>query len=131
MHQKVLTRENLTKIGFLGPYRCCFCLQATETSTHIFVGCVFAQKVWAQFMRGLSYSLNYDPVIPFKKWQSRYPASLSIRQEWTQIWQAMPKFIWWKIWLAINDMIFNNKFSKLKIVALKAKVFLLEVVGNP
>ena len=28
-------------------------------------------------------------------------------------------------------MIFNNEFSKPEIVALKAKAFLLEVVGNP
>ena len=85
----------------------------------------------AQFMRGLSYSLNSDPIILFKNWQSRYPGSLSISQEWRQIWQAMPKFIWWIIWLARNDLIFNNKFSKSKIVALKDKAFLLEVVGNP
>ena len=43
----------------------------------------------------------------------------------------MPKFIWWKIWLARNDLIFYNKISKPEIVALKAKAFLLEVVGNP
>ena len=42
----------------------------------------------------------------------------------------MPKFIWWKIWLARNDLIFNSKFSNPEIVALKAKAFLLEAVGN-
>ena len=82
-------------------------------------------------MRGLSYSLNSDPVILFKNWQSRYPFSLSISHEWRQIWQAMPKFIWWKIWLARNDLIFYNKISKPEIVASKAKAFLLEVVENP
>ena len=46
MHKKVLTGENLTKRGFLGPYRCCLCEQDVETLAHIFVGCAHAQKVW-------------------------------------------------------------------------------------
>ena len=41
------------------------------------------------------------------------------------------KFIWWKIWLGRNDFIFNSKIRKPEIVVLKAKAFLLEVVGNP
>ena len=33
--------------------------------------------------------------------------------------------------MVINDLTFNYKFLKPEIVALKAKAFLLEVVGNP
>ena len=71
MHQKILTGENLLKRGFLGPFRCCLCLQVFDTSAHIFVGCVFAQKVWEHFLRGLPYSfvpLNSEPDILFKNW---------------------------------------------------------------
>ena len=77
MHQKVLTGENLLKQGFLGPYRCRFCLQSTETSAHIFVGCVFAQEVWEHFMCGFPscVPLNSDPAIIFKRWHSRYHVS--------------------------------------------------------
>ena len=117
----------------MGPYRCCLCLQAIETSTHIFVGCVFAQKVWAHFLRGLPYScapLNFEPVIIFKNWQSRYHGALPSSHAWRKIWQAIPKFIWWKIWLDRNDLIFNSKNLKPEIVASKAKDFLLEAVGN-
>ena len=35
-----------------------------------------------------------------------------------------------EIWLARNDSFFNSKVSKPEIVAIKAKAFLLEVVGN-
>ena len=42
----------------------------------------------------------------------------------------MPKFLWWKFWLAINDSIFNNKDSKPDIIAIKDKAFLLEVERN-
>ena len=40
------------------------------------------------------------------------------------------KFFWWKIWLARNDLIFNNKVTKPELVAKKAKALLLEFVGN-
>ena len=66
----------------------------------------------------------------FKNWQSRYPGTLPSSHEWRKIWQAIPKFIWWKIWLVRNDLIFNNKIQKSEIVASKAKAFLLEAVGS-
>ena len=37
----------------------------------------------------------------------------------------------WKLWLARNDLIFNNRSTKPKIVAAKEKAMLLEAVGNP
>ena len=46
------------------------------------------------------------------------------------MWQVIPKFVWWKIWLARNDSVFNSKVIKPKIIAIKAKALLLEVVGN-
>ena len=112
MHRKLLTRENLLRRGFLGPFRCYFYHQAAESSAHIFVECGFAQKVWALVMSGLPYSFDSasgKPVMLFKNWQSRYPGTLPSSHEWRKIWQAIPKFIWWKIWLARNDLIFNNK----------------------
>ena len=133
IHQKLLTGENLSKKGFYGPFRCCLCFQAAKSSAHILVECVFAQKVWALVLRGLSFSffpLNAEPVILFKNWQSRYRGALSSNHAWRKIWQAIPKFIWWKLWLARNDMIFNGKILKPEIVASKAKSFLLEAVGN-
>ena len=123
----------MIKRGFYGPYRCCLCHQATESTAHILVECDFAQKVWALVLHGLPMSffpLFANLVILFKNWQSRYPGTLSYSHVWIKIWQAIPKFIWWKIWLARIDLIFNSKLSKPEIVASKAKAFLLEVAGN-
>ena len=61
---------------------------------------------------------------------SRYPGNLSNNLEWRKIWQAIPKFVWWKVWLARNELIFNSKPTKPEIVVAKAKAMLLEVVGN-
>ena len=133
MHKKILTRENLIKRGFLGQYRCCFYHQVVESTAHILIECDFAQKVWAFVLRRQPYSffpLNIEPVTLFKNWQSRYPGALPSSHAWRKIWQAIPKFIWWKIWLARNDSIFNSKIPKPEIVASKAKAFLLEAVGN-
>ena len=66
----------------------------------------------------------------FANWQSRYPRIPSTSHEWRKIWQAIPKFLWWKIWLARNDLIFNSKVTEPELVAIKAKALLLEVVGN-
>ena len=70
MHQKLLPGENLIKRGFFGPYRCCFCQQSKESTTHILVECVFAQKVWALVLRGLPISFFFplfaEPVTLFK-----------------------------------------------------------------
>ena len=106
MHQKILTGENLIKRGFFGPYRCCFCQQSKESTTHILVECVFAQKVWARVLRGMPISffpLFPEPVTLFKNWHSRYPGNLSSSHVWRKIWQAIPKFIGGKFgWLEMN-----------------------------
>ena len=69
-------------------------------------------------------------MILFKNWQLRYRGALSSNHAWRKISQAIPKFIWGKICLARNDMIFNGKILKHEIVAPKAKAFLLEAIGN-
>ena len=62
-HQKVLTSENLIKRRFYGPFGCCFCKQAKESSDYIFLGCEFAQKAWSHLLSGLSSSVpsNFEP----------------------------------------------------------------------
>ena len=132
MHQKAITGVNLPRRGFFGPFRCCLCFQATETSNHIFVGCVFTQNAWAHILSGLLVSTpsNIEPINLFSNWQFRYPRTSSTSHEWRKIWQAIPKFFWWKIWLARKDLIFNSKVMKPELVAIKAKALLLEVVEN-
>ena len=122
----------MSRRGFFGPFRCCLCYQDGETSDHIFVGCIFTQKAWAHILSGLPVSSpsNIELVILFANWNSRYPWILSTSHEWRKIWQAIPKFLWWKFWLARNDLIFNSKVTKPYIVATKVKDLLLEVVGN-
>ena len=73
---------------------------------------------------------NNEPANIFAYWQNRYPRISSTSHDWRKIWQVIPKFFWWKIWLARNDLIFNSKAKKPELVAIKTKAMLLEVVGN-
>ena len=73
---------------------------------------------------------NNEHVNIFANWQNRYPRISSTSHDWRKIWQAIPKFFWWKIWLAINDLNFNIKAMKPELVAIKAKAMILEFVGN-
>jgi len=44
-HNKLLTRENLNKRGFLGPFRCAQCDNSLESSDHFFLHCNFTRQV--------------------------------------------------------------------------------------
>ena len=109
-----------------------FCKQVAETSKYIFVGCDFTQKAWADLLSGMTTLVpsNIELVNLFSNWQLRYPRTSSTSHELRKIWQAIPKFFWWKIWLARNDLIFNSKVMKPGLVAIKAKAMLSEVVGK-
>ena len=99
MHMMVLTSDNLEKRGFYGPYRCCFCHIAVETSDHLLVDCIFTQQEWVLILKGLPVyaPMNIETINLFLNWKSIYPRIGSISPEWSNIWQAIPKFIWWKI----------------------------------
>ena len=83
-HQRALTGENLIKRGFFGPFWCCFCKQASESSAHIFVNCWYTQKAWAFLLLGLPVSIPYneDLVNLFANWQNRYPKISSSSRDW-------------------------------------------------
>ena len=132
MHKKVLTSENLNKRGILIPHKCCLCNKASETSYHLFVNCDFTQSSWGLMLQGLKAPVpsNIVVVYLFTGWKSRYPARLSIRPISSKIWKSIPNFLWWKIWLEINEWIFNNTPSTPALVAAKSKAFLMEAVGN-
>ena len=45
-NRKVLTWENLTKRGFIGPSHCPMCEQQEETINHLFNDCVWTSNLW-------------------------------------------------------------------------------------
>ena len=132
MHMKALTGQNMENRGFYDPFRCCFCHHVAETSNHLFIDCVFTQQTWVLILNDLLVSapVQTETVNLFLNWKLRYPRNHSISPGWSKIWQAIPKFLWCKFALTLNDLIFNNKVTKPEIVAIKAKAMLLEALGN-
>lgn len=49
MQEKILTINNLWKIGFYMPNKCYLCEKDVEDSYHLFISCIFAREVWALF----------------------------------------------------------------------------------
>jgi hypothetical protein len=105
MHKKTLTGKNLEKRGFIGPHRCPMCCQAPEMMEHLFVDYPFAQEVWKISLQGLnSTPLRHILMIDLlSSWKVRYPQETQRSPTWRIIWQAIPKYIFWKLWLARND----------------------------
>jgi hypothetical protein len=132
MHRKVLTGENLVKRGFIGPHRCSMCCNALETMDHLFVDCPFTQEVWKISLQGLNATVpkQISVVNLISSWKARYPQEIPSSPTWRRIWQAIPKYICWKLWLARNDQIFNNTPPSPPTVVAKAKALLLETVAN-
>jgi hypothetical protein len=96
------------------------------------VDCPFAQEVWKISLQGLNVTVpNQISVVNlFSSWKARYPQEIQSSPNWKRIWQAIPKYICWKLWLARNDQIFNNTLPSPPSVVVKEKSLLLETVAN-
>jgi hypothetical protein len=99
MHRKILTEENMAKRGFIGPHRCPMCFQALEMMDHLFVDCPFTQEVWKIALQGLNATAprQISMVELFSSWKACYPQDTQSSPTWRRIWQAIPKYICWKL----------------------------------
>jgi ribonuclease HI len=130
MHKKSLTGENLIKRGVAGPHRCPLCYSAIETMDHFFVDCPFSQEAWKITLNGLNATTPTQTIVTtlFSSWKARYPQVVHSKSICHRIWQAIPKFLCWKICLARNEQIFNNILYSPLMVAIKEKTLLLETM---
>lgn len=128
MHNKILTSDNLEKRNIAGPHRCTLCISSKETTQHLFMECHYAKETWGLILQGLQIpSFPQCSVVNlFADWNNQYPQSIPIKSFQNKVWIAIPKFVYWQIWLARNDQIFNGHHLPPLQVAAKAKAFLLE-----
>jgi hypothetical protein len=131
MHKKILTGENLMKRNIVSPKRCSLCKEAMETTNHLFVDCLFANKVWLLILHGLKVAAptKISVVDLFTTWKERYP-SLSLKSLWARVWITIPKYVCWKLWLTRNEQTLNNTAWTPNMVAAKAKGLLLETFSS-
>lgn len=130
IHNKILTGDNLAKRSFAGPHWCALCRSHAETVQHLFIDCQFANAVWEHTLQELHITSPAHITIPdlFSEWSRRYPRHIQQKSIWNKIWNALPKFVCWKIWLARNQKVFKEHQLTPLQVAAKARSLLLETV---
>eukprot|EP00253_Pinus_taeda_P023884 PITA_23884 len=109
---------------------CAKCKNSGETAPHLFIDCVYAKEVWTLTLLGLPTSPPQHSSIAdlFSEWHKFYPHSIPKKSLWHLIWLSIPKFVCWEIWLAWNELIFNNSSRSPAKSASIAKGLLIESV---
>eukprot|EP00253_Pinus_taeda_P005985 PITA_05985 len=130
-HNKILTGENLCKRNIAGPHRCVPCKNAQETTDHLFINCEYAKKAWNIFLTGTNVRPSAQCTIAkmFTSWKASYPHNIAGKSPWYKIWIAAPKYLCWKLWLARNEIIFNQNEIAAEKVAKQAKKLLLKTLN--
>ena len=110
LHNKVLTGDNLLKRGFNGPFWCCFCKLALETTYHLLIGYDFSKMVWGLVLHGSSFHVpTHSSVNEFYlSWSELRPHILVKDADWHMYWFSILKITFWKLWIARNNCNFNN-----------------------
>jgi len=127
---KVFTSENLRKRGILGPSICCFCRTEEESSYHLFYQCPLAQSCWKQMASPLELEeINHQLPSLQKNWARLYPFSKKGKGIIIRVWKCIPATLCWKIWLARNNCIFNDKKPNPARILAKTIALISEIVS--
>jgi hypothetical protein len=119
---RIPTRVNLDARRILGvdsSRSCVVCGVRDETEVHLFLHCEEVQRVWKKLMCWLNcyYMVPNNLLVHLECW-SKDVSSKKLRQGFWLIWHATL----WVIWMARNDIIFNNGTFEVDDVVEKIKV---------
>jgi len=109
---RLSTYENLTRRGMVvNSTLCVLCKAAEESNHHLFLTCIFAQKVWSLCLRwiGILFVQHKDLMNHF---ESFYLVHLSFKQN--QVWKGVWVAIIWSIWKQRNLVVFKQRVVMLK-----------------
>jgi exonuclease III len=107
-HSSILTWDNLSKRGFVGPSVCILCGEAAETMNHLLTSCPYTAQIWDQMaliMRTSDYVRDNiaDTIADWRDHPFHSPLL-------NRIWQLTPGFILWQVWKERNRRLFRNIF---------------------
>jgi hypothetical protein len=107
LHSSILTWDNLSKRGFVGPSICILCGEAEETMNHLLNTFPYTAQIWDQaalIMRTSDH--NRDSILEtITNWRDRAFQSPLLNR----IWQLIPGFILWQTWKERNKRIFKGR----------------------
>jgi hypothetical protein len=99
--------------------RCCLCKSEAETNSHLILHCNYTSKVWKEAYRitGLKNEWKGDSIdTALKSW---------ISNPTTSNYKALPLTIAWGVWLARNQMLFEDK----EIIPLKCAMQSINILS--
>eukprot|EP00253_Pinus_taeda_P010548 PITA_10548 len=127
---RILTAENLRKRGIQGPSICCFCKAEEETIQHSFLLCPWVQNCWQQLTSPLEARGRYDQVHSLQKnWKKDYPHHRRGKTNLIRIWKCIPVTLCWNLWLARNNLIFNNIQPRMGTIIAKTMASISETIS--
>lgn len=95
----------------MGPSQCAMYLQSEEYSQHLFVDYRFEKETWKSVLIGLDQRVQWPLV--YRKfmscWSNEYQVSFDYKPVFRRIWESIPEYVMWKIWLAQNKKIFQHE----------------------
>jgi hypothetical protein len=105
-HSSILTWDNLSKRGFVGPSICILCGEADETMNHLLNSCPYTAQLWDQLalIMRTSDRLRDSIIDTISEWRDQAFHSPLLNR----IWQLLPGFILWQTWKERNRRLFRN-----------------------
>ena len=107
MRNRILTCENITKRGMVGPYRCFLCELEDETTIHLLDTCNFISTICD---RGEEFFWRYDRIRQhLDKTIIKWTSNTSTNPVLNQLWEHFPHFVLWEVWREWNLRTFQGK----------------------
>lgn len=95
---------------------CPICAGDNESIVHSLVSCPFAKQCW----QALNINVVGDHTKDFNSWMDEILSSVSVKQ------RSEVVTLYWSIWRARNDLVWNQKISTVNKVVAAAKQYLTQ-----
>lgn len=102
-HKKILTWENMRKIGVIGPSRCKLCKLPEETMEHLLNLCPFTYILW-NWVASIFKQSDRD-IGSIKSTLRNWRSNLSANEILNKAWELVPGFMTWVVWKEHNNRI--------------------------
>ena len=97
LENRINTLDILSRKGWIGPSRCCLCLNVQESINHIFVSCSFVRNVIEQLNSFYGHEITWT-----------LSSILGNIEDWYQKTGVSSHLIW-NIWITRNSNIFEGR----------------------
>jgi hypothetical protein len=97
---RILTWDNLSKRGLIGPSRCVLCGEREESLNHLMVECLFTKEIWNSILNEFHLQRNWGGGLLCDCYQ------VWIKE--MEYWKELPCYICWEIWKHRNMIIFEE-----------------------